>query len=146
MVWRYENVIKPALNEGNVVLCDRYYYTSYVRDQLRGMKKEVLDKIYEGCSQPDLVLHFDVPPRLAVERLLSGKGIKHYSAGMDLNYSTNLEECASIYEGNMAKVYDVLLPKIENYHRINTERSIGEIFREVAGLVKEKIKPHKKAV
>lgn len=145
MIWRHENIIKPALQKGHVVICDRYHYTSYVRDQLRGVKKEILDSLYEGFTKPDMVLHFNVAPRLAVERLLNEKGFKHYSSGMDIGYSKNLEECASIYETNMHKAYSDLLPKVENYYKVDTDRSIGEIFSEVAHLVKSKLSEVKRS-
>lgn len=146
MVWRYENVIKPALNEGHVVLCDRYHYTSYVRDQLRGMNKEVLDRIYENFAEPNMVLHFKVTPRMAVERLMQNRGFKWYSGGMDIGYSKNLEECASIYESQMDAAYGELLPKAKNYHQIDTGRSIAEIVLEVYKLVKSKLTENKRQI
>jgi dTMP kinase len=146
MVWRYENVIKPALNEGHIVLCDRYHYTSYVRDQLRGMNKEVLDRIYENFAEPNMVLHFKVTPRMAVERLMQNRGFKWYSGGMDIGYSKNLEECASIYESQMDAAYGELLPKAKNYHQIDTGRSIAEIVLEVYKLVKSKLTENKRQI
>lgn len=140
MVWRYENEIKPALDNGHVVICDRYYYTSYVRDSLRGVNKKILDHIYENFEEPDLVIHFKVPPRLAVERLLRDKGFKWYSSGMDIGYHSNLEECALIYETNMDKEYDEVLKKAKNYKHIVSERSVTEIFNEIKHFIYERVK------
>lgn len=140
MVWRYENEIKPFLNEGGIVLCDRYYYTSYVRDQLRGVNKKMLDGIYENFAEPNLVIHFKVSPRLAVERLLRNGGFKWYNGGMDIGYHQNIEECAFIYETKMNDQYDELLPKVKNYKCINAERSIDEVFNEIKKFIREKIK------
>lgn len=144
MIWRYENEIKPALDKGAVVLCDRYYYTSYVRDQLRGVNKNLLENIYENFVEPDLVVHFKVSPRLAVERLLKDKGFKYYSSGMDIGYHENMEECALLYETNMDKAYDDVLTKSKNYRKVNSERSIDEIFREIKKFIYEKIKAEKR--
>jgi len=140
MVWRYENEIKPALDKGHVVICDRYYYTSYVRDSLRGVNKKMLDHIYENFVEPDLVVHFKVPPRLAVERLLREKGFKWYSGGMDIGYHKNLEECALIYETNMDREYDEVLKKAKNYKQVVSERRIGEIFHEIKHFIYERVK------
>jgi dTMP kinase len=109
MLWRYENEIQPALDKGHVVICDRYYYTSYVRDLLRGVNKKLLDEVYQKFLEPDLVIHFQVNPRLAIERLLKDKGFKWYSSGMDIGYHPNMEECALMYEVNMDKVYNVYI-------------------------------------
>ena len=140
MVWRYENEIRPALDRGHVVICDRYFYTSYVRDQLRGIKTEMLDEIYKGFAEPDLVLHFQVAPRLAVERLMRGKGFKWYNSGMDIGYDDDIEKCAFIYETNMHKAYSTFLPKVKNYKAVNSERSIREVFENIRGFIHKKIK------
>ena len=140
MVWRYENEIKPALEKGHVVLCDRYYYTSYVRDSLRGVNKKLLDGIYENFVEPDLVIHFKVSPRLAVERLMRDKGFKWYSGGMDIGYHKNLEECALMYETNMDKAYDNVLSKAKNYKSVMSERRIEEIFNEIRHFIYERVK------
>lgn len=140
MVWRYENEIKPALEKGHVVLCDRYYYTSYIRDQLRGIKKEMLDEIYKNFIDPDLIIHFTVSPRLAVERLMKDKGFKWYNSGMDIGYNEDMEKCASIYETKMDEAYMSLLPSVENYTAVSAERSIREIFEDIRGFIHKKIK------
>jgi dTMP kinase len=144
MVWRYENEIKPALERGAIVLCDRYYYTSYARDQLRGVNKKLLDSIYESFVEPDLVIHFKVSPRLAMERLMNDKGFGWYSSGMDIGYHKNMEECALIYETNMDKVYDEVLKKAKNYRHVNSERSIDEIFKEIKHFIYERVKAVKR--
>ena len=144
MIWRYENVIKPSLDKGHVVICDRFYYTSYVRDILRGVRKELLDEIYKNFLEPDLILHFIVPPDVAVARLLKDKGFKWYSAGRDIGYSENEEQSALKYEKEMDKIYKSILPKIKNYKAIKTTRTIDEIFKEIKEFVREKIQSVKK--
>src|ERR1035437_2649117 len=144
MIWRYENIIKPALDKGHVVICDRFYYTSYVRDILRGVRKELLDEIYKNFPEPDLILHFIVPPDVAVARLLKDKGFKWYSAGRDIGYSENEEQSALKYEKEMDKIYKSILPKIKNYKAIKTTRTIDEIFKEIKEFVREKIQSVKK--
>lgn len=140
MVWRFENEIKPALEKGHVVICDRYYYTSYARDTLRGIQKEMLDTIYNGFEEPDLIIHFIVPPRLAVERLMKDKGFKWYSSGMDIGYDKDMEKSAAVYETKMDSAYKKLLPTFKNYMSVSSERSIREIFEEIRGYIHKKIK------
>ena len=140
MVWRYQNEIEPFLKKGHVVICDRYHYTSYVRDMLRGVDKKVLDGIYGDFVEPDLVVHFKVSPRLAVERLLKDKGFKHYSSGMDIGYHKKMEECALIYEKKMEEQYNEILPKLKCYKNVDSERSIDEIFDEIKKFIHEKVK------
>lgn len=145
MVWRYENVIKPALEKGHVVICDRFYYTSYVRDSLRGVSEKLLDEIYSSFPEPDLLIHFSVPPELAMKRLMKDKGVKWYSAGMDIGYDKDEEKCALEYEKKMDGVYRKILPKVRNYKLVNTERDIKKIFKEIKEFIREKLQKVKKS-
>jgi dTMP kinase len=140
MAWRYELEIKPALEKGHVVLCDRYCYTSYVRDGIRGISSKLLDTIYQDLPKPDVVFHLQVPVRTAVERLLSDKGVKWYSAGMDLGFSKDKEESLTIYEREMDKIYRKILPKLKGYQVISTNRSIDDIFEQIKGILKNLLK------
>ena len=50
---RLENEIIPALKAGFVVLMDRYIYTAYVRDSVRGHNIEWVKNLYEFATEPD---------------------------------------------------------------------------------------------
>lgn len=145
MVWRFENIIKPALDKGHVVICDRFYYTSYVRDSLRGVSDALLNEIYKNFPEPDLVIHFLVPPELAMERLMRDKGVKYYSAGRDIGYHEDEEKCALEYEKKMDEVYRKILPKIKNYKAVNSDRKPSIVFKEIKSFVKDKLQKVKRS-
>ena len=69
--------IKPALNEGKIVLCDRFTdstlsYQGYARGQnLDTIKK--LNEIATGGLKPDLTIVFDIESEIAQKRLGSEK-------------------------------------------------------------------------
>ena len=46
---RYERQILPLLKAGYLVLCDRYIYTAYVRDIVRGCDREWLKTCTARC-------------------------------------------------------------------------------------------------
>ncbi len=75
------SVIRPALEEGRVVLCDRFTdstlaYQGYGRgldlDEIRRC-----NEIASGGLEPDLVLFFDVPPEVGLRRADTGAGAKN---------------------------------------------------------------------
>ena len=138
LTWRYENIVLPALKKSKVVICDRYYYTSYVRDSLRGVNDAILDYIYEDWRKPDVVFYCKVPIRTAVERLLREKGVYYYSAGRDIGYKGSKEECAMQYEQDMEKVYKRVLAKEPSVIEVDTERTIKEIAEEIKKVLKHK--------
>jgi len=70
LAYRIENEINPALRTGKVVLCDRYYYTGIVRDTALGLDKEWVKNRYIFAPEPDLVLYFDTPIDVSLDRLI----------------------------------------------------------------------------
>lgn len=67
-----EQVIRPALAAGNVVLCDRYYDSTYAYQGYgRGLPLAALRAITEfatGGLRPDLTLYLDVSPEVGLRR------------------------------------------------------------------------------
>jgi len=68
-------VIEPALAQGAWVLCDRFTDASFAYQGAgRGLGAErvaVLETWLQGDFRPDLVLLFDVPPQVGLERALT---------------------------------------------------------------------------
>src|SRR5271168_2943379 len=68
-------VIRPALNSGEIVVCDRFYdsttaYQGYGRQLDLAAVSTVID-FAVGNTRPDLTLFFDVPAEVSRERLLA---------------------------------------------------------------------------
>src|SRR5262249_6785904 len=68
-------LIRPALQAGEIVLCDRFYdstlaYQGYGRQLDLGAVRTVID-FAVGETRPDLTLLFDVPAEVSRERLLA---------------------------------------------------------------------------
>ena len=68
-----ERVIRPALEAGTWVLCDRFTDATYAYQAGgRGMSAERIGELEQWVHpdlQPDLTLLFDVPPEVAAQRL-----------------------------------------------------------------------------
>jgi dTMP kinase len=65
-------VIRPALASGRIVLCDRYFDSTYAYQGYgRGLPLEDLRRITSFATQdliPDLTLYLDVPPEIGLRR------------------------------------------------------------------------------
>jgi len=65
-------VIKPALDRGEWVICDRFTDATYAyQGGARGMSVEVitqLEKMVQGALQPHQVILLDLPPEVGLER------------------------------------------------------------------------------
>ena len=63
--------IRPALERGEVVLCDRYYFSTVAYQGARGLDwRELLAaNEAEGFPEPDLLLLFDMDPAVSLGRV-----------------------------------------------------------------------------
>src|SRR5262252_2385076 len=138
MVHRYENTILPALSANKIIICDRYLYTSIVRDKARGVDVEWLNKVYKDMREPDILFHCAVPIHVAFGRLVKEKGLTYYGTGSDLNLADSREENYIKYENILDKLYRKVLPEVKSYHKLDMRKSIPEIQDDIQDIVKKK--------
>ena len=109
---RYERNIAPLLEAGYFVLADRYVYTAFARDVVRGCTPTWVRKIYSFAAVPDVAFYFRVPPDIAMDRLLEGRPkLKYYEAGMDLNLSNDEYESYRIFQSRIVDQYEEMSQK-----------------------------------
>jgi dTMP kinase len=129
---RYQNIILPALAKGKVVICDRYYYTSYVRDQIRDIPEDLLDIVYKDFRKPDLIFYLKVPVKVAVERLLTDRGVGYYSSGRDVGYKAKgIEKTTEKYEEDMVEWYEKIFKNEAHVIELDCDRPLKEIAKDV---------------
>ncbi len=61
--------VKPALDEGKLVICDRYIYSSLAYQGSAGLSLEWIKTINARALQPDFSIFIDVAPERVIERL-----------------------------------------------------------------------------
>lgn len=134
---RYERNISPLLRAGHFVLADRYVYTAFARDIVRGCNPEWVKKVYDFAIKPDVAFYFKVPVDIAVDRILIGRPkLKYYEAGMDMNLSNDQYESYRIFQGRIIEQYDSLAQS-EGFTVIDGTMNIEE----QQNLVRKKIMP-----
>jgi dTMP kinase len=67
--------LKPALDDGKIVLCDRYVYSSLAYQGSAGLSLEWIKTINARAIQPDFSLFLDVCPDRVLERLRRKKSV-----------------------------------------------------------------------
>jgi dTMP kinase len=103
---RYERQLVPLLRAGYVVLCDRYIFTAFARDTVRGCPPEWVRGIYNFAALPDLVFFFKAPLEISLQRILDGRPqLKYFEAGMDLRISSDPYESFRIFQGRILEQY-----------------------------------------
>ena len=103
---RYERQLVPLLRAGYVVLCDRYIFTAFARDVVRGCRPEWVHGIYNFASLPDLTFFFKASLDVSLQRILDGRPqLKYFEAGMDLRLSSDPYESFRIFQGRILEQY-----------------------------------------
>ena len=103
---RLLHLILPPLKAGMVVLADRYVYTAFARDAVRGVDHGWVRDVYGFAPKPDLALYFKVPIEVSLQRILTGRAaLKFHEAGMDLNLSADPYESFRLFQGRIFEQY-----------------------------------------
>ncbi|HRO09555.1 MAG TPA: dTMP kinase [Saprospiraceae bacterium] len=112
------------IEEGYIVITDRYYLSSYAYHSIHGIDLDWViqaNSLSAGLLRPDVHLFIDTDPEQSIDRLIAGRdNIEMYE-----NLST-LKKVQQMY-------YDVFkkVGSSENIRLINGNRSVDAIFEDV---------------
>ncbi len=103
---RYERQLVPLLRAGYIVLCDRYIFTAFARDTVRGCPPKWVRGIYNFAALPDLTFFFKADLEISLQRILEGRPeLKYFEAGMDLRLASDPYESFRIFQGRILEQY-----------------------------------------
>lgn len=64
-----ENVIKPAIESGKIVITDRYYYSTVAYQSVQGLSQKWLSEINSFAIEPDIVIALEIESKEALSRM-----------------------------------------------------------------------------
>ena len=126
-------VIKPALEKGEVVICDRFVDSSIVYQGFaRGLGKDMVEEINRFAIDgimPDITLFFDLSPEIGIKR-------KMQDQKLDRMESEKLDFHLKVYEGykTLSQMYS------DRIRRIDANMTIEEVHKQVLDAIKDFIK------
>lgn len=131
-----EQVFRPALRAGEVIVADRYVYSHLVHYGARGVPMAVLEAWFAGFRVPDAILFVDVPAATARLRLAAKGKPDVWECGLDAVSgesigqtwrrfgSEGLSETAGdrfrAYQERLVELYAAVLPP-HRTHRLDGE-------------------------
>jgi len=118
-----EKEIKPALEEGKIVVSDRYVYSSLAYQGAAGLDLKWIEEINKLALPPDLAIYVDVPPEVVVKRIRRKKSVME-----------RLETQRRVQEVYMKFVEDGRLVSI------NGNRKKDEVARDILAVVLDFLK------
>ncbi len=122
-----KNTIEPALHNGQIVVTDRYLFSTIAYGALAVDDIGWLTDLNKKFRIPDVTFLFKLDPAICIERI---KG-----RGSDFELFEKHEKLAIIWQN-----YEQIAKKYDNIHIIDAEKSIEEISEEIWSFVKKLIK------
>jgi len=121
-----EKEIIPALENGKIVISDRYFLSTIAYGMIE-LEKDWLKALNSKFLLPDLIFIIDVPVEVSIERIkVSRFGFEFFEEMKKLEkVRNNFLELSKEYE---------------NCFVINGNRSIEEVHKEIVKIVEEKLK------
>lgn len=141
-MYRLEHIILPALQEGYIVIADRYVYTALARDLVRKVDRRWIETMYALAPPPDLAFYFKTSVDRTLERVLDRNGGEHprfYESGMDVIPDGNAIEAFREFQSQVAAEYDLIAERY-GLNVIDSGGSIEEIRRQVLSIVDDRLK------
>lgn len=131
---RYERHLLPLVRAGYIVLCDRYIFTAFARDTVRGCPPEWVRGIYSFAALPDLTFFFKAQLEVSLQRILEGRPeLKYFEAGMDLGLSNDPNESFRIFQGRLLEQYLAMSAEF-GFRQIDANQPVEaqqSVFRQV---------------
>ena len=139
---RIHGQILPALHSGAIVLADRYAYTAFARDAVRGVSRSWLLPLYSFAVTPTVAFYFDVPLDESIRRISEGRPtFKYYEAGLDLGLAEDPHESFRLYQGLIQKEYEQMVDEFGLVRMDATRPLVAQQKK-----MREVVRPHLKGV
>ncbi len=136
---RYERQILPLLRGGHIVLCDRYVFTSFARDAVRGCDPGWLRRMYGFATRPDITFFFRLPLETALGRILEGRPkLKYFEAGMDLGLSPDPTESFKIFQGRVLDQYIAMVDEF-GFTEVDATQTVHAQQRTIRKILQERV-------
>jgi len=132
-------VIRPALNAGEIVICDRFYdsttaYQGYGRQLDLKMVKAIID-VAVGETRPDITLLFVVPHEITADRLLKRQSTLPFMRD-------RIEEADRSFFERVAKGYQAIAAaEPQRIHPINASGSVEDMKSAIWKLLQGRLPP-----
>lgn len=119
------SVIMPRLVQGDVVLCDRYVYSSYAWMIARGLDDvEWISALNRYLPQPDLTIYLDITPETSAVRIESRGDLLRWE-------EADVERMSRVRRAYLDQPWG----QHPDYHIMDAERSPDEVNADIVRLV-----------
>ena len=127
-----EKIILPALNEGKIVICDRFTDSTRMYQGMRGSKlRSLVDRLNEEVIHldPNLTIIIDIDPEISLKRAKSRKTVEE-----------RFEDFGVGLQKNMRKGFIELSKEFSNrVEVVNGHQSVDDLANDIISVIKAKL-------
>jgi dTMP kinase len=135
---RMERQMLPALKAGAIVLADRYMYTAFARDVVRGVHPQWVRKTYGFAVTPTVPFYFRVPLQESIKRIMMGRPqLKYYEAGLDLGLSSDPVKSFALFQERIIGEYEKM---VDEFGLTTIDATLPLIKQQE--IIREIVEPH----
>lgn len=121
------NVIIPSLKQGEWVISDRYFFTSFAYGTAEGIQLEYLIQVNNNFLLPDITFFLKVNPATCLDRI--------QQRGKHLTYFERKEHFERAW-----KMFETLAKRFANIFVVNGEQPIEKVAQDVHQILTRKLK------
>jgi dTMP kinase len=133
---RLEKEIIPALRSGFAVLADRYVFTAFARDVVRGVDRQWVRDLFGFAPIPHLVIYLKIDVATLIRRVISRGIIDYFEFGMDMSMGSDPYNSFKRYQTRLLREYDNLATEF-GFHSLSATQKPEKIQNEMRAIVSE---------
>ncbi|MCV9997001.1 dTMP kinase [Pararhizobium sp. YC-54] len=134
-----EEIIRPALLKGTVVICDRFMDSSRVYQGVTGNLEvpfiEALERVAVNGVVPDCTIVFDLPAALGLERVRRRANAAEAAAGQEAELDRFEKEELETHEKRREAFLDIAAREPSRCHVVDAAASASDIAARVLSIV-----------
>lgn len=110
---RLEKEMLPALRSGFVVLADRYVYTAFARDIVRGADRKWVRDLFGFAPVPHLVLYLKIDVSTLIRRAIPRGPLDYFESGMDMSLGDDWYDSFKKYQSLVIREYNKMAEEFD---------------------------------
>jgi dTMP kinase len=124
--WEKKEEIETMLQNGTIIIMDRYYQSNIVYGLSNGLDLNWLINLDRGLPKEDIIIILEIDPETSYKRITYNRDIFEKNLEFLLNVKQNYQKLSQVYKWRI----------------INGEESIEKIHMKISSIVKEKLEIH----
>jgi dTMP kinase len=133
---RLEKEMLPALRSGFVVLADRYVYTAFARDIVRGADPQWVRDLFGFAPKPHLTIYLKIDVATLIRRAIPRGPLDYFESGMDMSLGDDWYDSFKKYQTMVIREYNKMADEF-GFFTVNARLRPEEIQKKIREKVTE---------